>query len=130
MNMDSETAAPRENSPIMWQKRIGLLAVALMLLLIPIVISTGLHDSLRAFNEPVVLPLTPILIGTGALLSKCWFVLIPLFVGGYLFWINRSAKRLLWFNAVMSIVFPLALWGTIHVGIQQHSAIEKMLHQK
>jgi hypothetical protein len=131
MKMDKHNTTPRDWSAI-WRRRIGLLAVLVTLVLIPVVARIGvyLHDDIRSLKDPVVLPFTPALISAGRLLNDFWFVAVGVVLGSYWFWFSKNERRLLWFNAVISVAFPLALWGVIRLCLQQNLAIIEMLQKK
>jgi hypothetical protein len=131
--MDDANSPPAGlDVPTIWQVRIGLLAVLLTLSFIAIVIfvGAGLDDLVRALKDPPILRLTPILIGASKFLSSFWYFVAALYVGSYFFWVGKRASRMLWFNAVVSVGFPLAMWVTMYVGIQQQILIQDMLRQK
>ena len=81
---------------------------------------TGILDS----------PLTTIIVGIGRGLSDFWYVAPAIAIALYAAWISRTANRIIWFNAILSIAVPLAVMIFWLGYSAQMSAIQEALIKK
>jgi hypothetical protein len=111
---------------------VGIIGVLLTMPMMRFIIFCGgsLRDMSHAtYLEFTTLPTTPVLIAAGWVLSRFWYVVPGLMLAAYLYWVVKTAKRVLWFNAIMAILFPLLLWGTMAVTLEQQRLFQEAMRQ-
>jgi hypothetical protein len=132
VNVDIDDDLPERRLPTAWQKCFGIVAVLFTLLAVAMIstITSALERYTSQLIDPPFLPFTPAIIQFGRILNDFWFVPVTSTIVLYVFWIMKNARRMLWFNALASVVFPLALWFTFSVVIDQHDTIVFWIRQQ
>jgi len=118
--------------PTTGQKVVGILSVLLILPLIGVISATGsaLNNFNRPWKDPPILPFTPALIEIGQVVGDFWYIAVALTIGIYAFWIIKNARRLLWFNAIAAVFYPLVFWCSFSIAMEQQEATVSWLHQQ
>jgi hypothetical protein len=117
----------------LWQRRVGVAGVLLMLPAMRIVSGCGhiLHDYARSLQlDSAIVPLSPVVVFLGRACDMAWYLFAMIAVMAYIFWFSRTAKRVLWFNAIATILFTVTVWGAMSVTAEQQRIVRQGLRAK